>query len=184
MNVCKFGPGEALHVDVNLSTVCTLVRVWVHPSKTDSPSVPQEVWETVHMHTGWVGCHHARCFTKSVLVSGASRKLHTWKLYLHIASWFWRGSLWQQKSSASNLAFFSTQVKLYCLGIRCVSSSMAIHLNNQFQGCMSRYKLLNNKSVLVPPICSQSLGIKFFHTCIPVYNVSLSVPSSCKTVSI
>jgi len=46
---------------------------------TDSPSVPQAVSETVHLHTSWVGCHHSRRFTKSVPVCGATRKLHTWK---------------------------------------------------------------------------------------------------------
>jgi len=114
--------------------------------KTDSSSLPQEV--TVHMQTGWVGCHHARHFTKSVLVSGASRKLHTWKLDLHITSSFWRGLLWQQKSSASNLAFLSTQVNLYCLGTSCVSRSMAIHLNIRFQ-LVTNYNSFQNTTVVL-----------------------------------
>jgi hypothetical protein len=29
----EYGPGEVLHVDVDLTRVNTLVRVWVHPSK-------------------------------------------------------------------------------------------------------------------------------------------------------
>jgi len=51
VKVCKFGPGEVLHVDVDLSTVHILVRFWVHPSKPMTPSMLQEVWETVEMWT-------------------------------------------------------------------------------------------------------------------------------------
>lgn len=50
---------------------------------SDSPSVPQEVSETVH-------CHHSRCF-KSVPVCGATRKLHIWK------TWFTHCQLIQKR---------------------------------------------------------------------------------------
>ena len=33
VNVGEFSPGKALHVDVDLTTVHTLVRFWFHPSK-------------------------------------------------------------------------------------------------------------------------------------------------------
>jgi hypothetical protein len=39
----EFGPGEALHADVDVTAVHTPVRFWVRPSKHVSLSVPQEV---------------------------------------------------------------------------------------------------------------------------------------------
>jgi hypothetical protein len=108
---------------------------------SDSPSVPQEVSETVH-------CHHSRCF-KSVPVCGATRKLHTWKNLIYtIASWFKRGLLRQQKPSASNLAFLSAQVDLYCVGISCVSRSMAVHLNIRSQ-LVTNYNFFQNTTVVL-----------------------------------
>jgi hypothetical protein len=104
--VGEYGPGEALHVDVDLTTVHTLMTVWVHPSKQ----------MTLHV------CHkYKKQFTCTLVehvpvIPGASPNL--WqsaapqecyvhqKLNLQITSWPWRGSLRQQQPSGSKPGIF------------------------------------------------------------------------------
>ena len=142
-------PSECWQVRPRWSTPCwcQYAHLWVHPSKQLALQMCHKNYDKQFTCTGWVGCH-ARRFTKSVPVSRASRKLHTWKLALHIASWFWTGSLRQQKSSASNLAFLSAQVNLYCVGISCVSRSIAIYLNIRFQ-LVTNYNFFQNTTVIL-----------------------------------
>jgi hypothetical protein len=77
------------------------------------------------------------------------------KLDLHIISWFWRGSLRQQKPSASNLVFLSTQVNLYFVGINCVLRSMAVHLNIRSQ-LVTNYSFFQNSTVVLLDFQPQS----------------------------
>jgi len=101
--------------------------------RNDSPSVPQEVSETVHMHTSWVGCHHSRRFIKSVPVCRATRTLHTWKTWFTHRGWFWRGSLRQQKPSASNLAFLSAQLHQLCIKVNGRTFEHPVSIGNKLQ---------------------------------------------------
>jgi hypothetical protein len=85
VNVSEFGSGEALHVDVDLTTVHTLVRVRVHPSKQLTLQVchkKNENWFTstqVELVAIIIGASSYRCWS-----AGMQESYHE-KLDLHIA---------------------------------------------------------------------------------------------------
>ena len=108
-NVGEFGLGEVLQVDVDLTTVNTLVKFWVRPLKRLAPSMPQEGWETVNMYAGLASCCHSS-HSQNLRESAApqERCVHE-KINLPNTNLFWRGLLRQQKPLASNLAFFSAR---------------------------------------------------------------------------
>jgi hypothetical protein len=80
VNVGEFFPGEELHVDVGLTTVHTLVRFWVHPSKELTLQVCHKKHEkqltcTLVERVGVI----PGTFNKSVMVCSATRMLCTSK---------------------------------------------------------------------------------------------------------
>jgi hypothetical protein len=92
--VGEYGPGEVLYVDVDLTIVHTLVRVWVHPPKQLTLQVCHKKYKkqftcTLVEHVAiipdtspnlWWSATPQECYVHQ-------------KLHLHITSWFWRGLL-------------------------------------------------------------------------------------------
>jgi hypothetical protein len=82
---------------------------------TNSPGVPQAVWETLDMHIGWASCLHSGHFTNTVTVSVAAGRLQE-KFHLLMTSCFWRGSYcplrWGSNNHHAEIRHFWAQTSI------------------------------------------------------------------------
>jgi hypothetical protein len=92
------------HTLPHMSSECRQVKcsmlmlIWLqhtHLWGSDFPRLPQQVWETVDMHTGWAGCHHSRLRRRQLCINfggwmfehlvSVGNKL---QLFFRILQWF------------------------------------------------------------------------------------------------